>query len=289
LKLLTHRSTRTLAAAAVGAATMAIGASAASAAPTGPYAVFAQCPTGNPDVSVCVVSDTTGGAIKLGNQNVPINKRIRLQGGLKFDPDTFESIFVPAKNGDTLQQTALDVPGGLLGITVPSALPQPARGLLEAAINTVNGVKATAQLVGPVGFSFNNLLSGQGIAVELPIRVKLDNPFLGNNCYIGSASAPVKLRLTNGTTNPPAGTAPLVGSPGVLGATGDITTVTGQSLVDNTFSVPKASGCGGLLSPLINPVVDLKVGLPSAAGKSTARLNGDAQIGDASLVKASEN
>jgi hypothetical protein len=289
MKLLAHRSTRSIGLAAATAATLAVGAASATAAPTGPYAIFSQCPTGNPDVSVCVVSDTTSGAIKLGNQNVPINKRIRLQGGLRFDPETFESVFVPAKNGQTLEQTSLNVPGGLLGITVPSALPQPARGLLEAAINTVNGVKATAQLVGPVGFNFNNLLSGQGIAVELPLRVKLDNPFLGNNCYIGSASAPVRLRLTNGTTTPPAGTAPMVGSPGVLGATGDITTVTGQSLVDNTFSVPRASGCGGLLAPLINPVVDLKVGLPAAAGVSTARLNGDAQIGDAALVKASEN
>lgn len=292
MRAFTTRTARRTAVVAAGTAAFAMTAASAGAAPTGAFADFAQCPTGDPDVVQCIISDTTSGTIKLGNQEVPINKLIRLQGGLKYDPDTFESEFVPAANGNTLSRTALNVPGGLAGITVPSQVPWPVRGLLEAAINTVNGVTATAELVGPVGFSFNNLINADGVAVNLPLRIKLDNPFLGNNCYIGSASNPVRFRLTAGTTTPPAGTAPITGSPGVLGTTGPdglITSVTGQSLVDNTFSVPKATGCGGAFGLLINPIVDLKVGLPAAAGKSTARLTGNARIANASDVVASSN
>jgi hypothetical protein len=285
-----RRALRGALAASAAVAAVAVAAPGASAAPTGIYSDFANCPTQNPDVVSCLISDSTSGAIKLGNQNVPINKLIRLQGGVTVDPDTFETGFVNANNGATLSRTKLKVPGGLTGLITPApSWSAPLRSLFYAAVNSVNDVTATAELVGPVGFSFNNLLSGQGTAVDLPLRIKLDNPFLGNSCYVGSASKPVRFRLTNGTTNPPAGTAPISGTPGAIGEIGDITTLTGQSLVDNTFSAPKASGCGGLFSLIINPVVDLKIGLPAAPGASVARLNGDARLAPAASVVASDN
>jgi hypothetical protein len=285
------RTTRRAASAiAMAAGLAAATAGAASAAPTGVYADFAQCPTGNPATVACLTSDTLSGSFKLGNTVVPINKRIRLQGGVAVDPDTSETSFIPAKNGDTLQKTALTVPGGLLGITIPSAVPQPVRGLLEAGINTVNGVKATALLVGPVGFNFQNYLSGTGTAVTLPVRVKLDNPFLGDNCYIGSASQPLNIKLTNGTTTPPAGVAPITGTPGELVLEGDDVTVNnGIELVANTFAAPAANGCGGpLFSWAIDPVVGLKVGLPSPVGNNVARFKGNSKIAPAASVAASD-
>ncbi len=282
------RRARGLIVTAATAGLLAAGASAASAAPTGIYADFANCPTDNPDVASCLVSDTTSGSIKLGNQDVPITKRIRLQGGVTVNPDTFETGFVNAKNGATLSRTALKVPGGLTGLITPApSWSRPLRSLFYAAVNSVNDVTATAELVGPVQFSFGNLLNGEGTAIELPLRVKLDNPFLGDRCYIGSSSSPVRLRLTNGTTAPPAGVTPISGTPGELGAVEDITTLTGQSLVDNTFSAPKASGCGGLFSLVVNPIVDLKIGLPAKPGASVARLNGDAKLAPAASVATS--
>jgi hypothetical protein len=284
------RSRRLAATAAVAVATVGFAASSASAAPTGDYAVFSQCPTNVEDLASCVVSDTTSGSIKLGSTTVPINKRIRLQGGYSYDPVTYEERWHNAKNGQTLERTALNVPGGLLGITIPSQVPQPIRGLLEAGINTVNGVKATAELVGPVQFSFANFANAEGPAAVLPLRVKLDNPFLGDNCYIGSASAPVTLRLTAGTTTPPAGTAPITGSPGTLEFLNEANLIrsSGVSLVDNGFAAPKAKGCGGIFSWAIDPVVNLKVGLPSPAGNNVARFNGTAQIGAATAVRESD-
>jgi hypothetical protein len=280
---------RTAAGVAMALGLAAAQAATASAAPTGAYADFAQCPTGNPATAACLTSDTLTGSFKLGNTVVPITKRIRLQGGVAVDPDTSETSFIPAKNGDTLEKTALSVPGGLLGITVPSAVPQPIRALLEAGIDSVNGVKATAVLVGPVGFNFQNYLNGTGTAVTLPVRVKLDNPFLGNNCYIGSASQPLNIRLTNGTTTPPAGVAPISGTPGELNLEGDDVTVnSGIELVANTFAAPKASGCGGVFSWAIDPVVGLKVGLPSPIGNNVARFKGNSKIAPAASVVASD-
>jgi hypothetical protein len=47
-----------------------------------------------------------------------------------------------------------------------------------------------------------------------------------------------------------------------------------NTLVNNSFASPTTEGCGGLFSLLIGPIVNSKVGLPSAAGKNTAILKG---------------
>lgn len=283
---------RALVASVVTAAAIAATAPTAHAAPTGIYADFAQCPTGEPSVVSCIVSDTTSGTIRLGKQDVPITKRIRLQGGIDIgDETTGQNVFFGAKNGQTLERTALDVPGGLLGITIPPIVPQPIRGALQKAIDTGNGVKATAELVGPVGFNFANYANAEGVGVTLPIRVKLQNAFLGDNCFIGSAEAPITLRLTNGTTAPTAGVAPISGAYGTVDFLDDANLLvnTGVSLVDNTFTAPRATGCGGAFAWAIDPVVDAKIGLPTAPGESVARFTGDARIGSADRVRASDD
>jgi hypothetical protein len=284
------RARRSAVALATAAGIALTTAASAGAAPTGDYAVFSQCPTNVPDLASCVVSDTTSGSIKLGSTTVPINKRIRLQGGYSYDPVTYAEIWRNAKNGQTLERTALNVPGGLSGLVVSSSIPEPVRSAFQAAVDTVNGVTATAELVGPVQFSFANFANADGPTAVLPLRVKLDNPFLGSNCYVGSAANPVTLRLTAGTTTPPAGTAPITGSPGTLEFLNEANLIrsTGVSLVDNAFAAPKASGCGGLFSWAIDPAVNAKVGLPAPAGTNVARFNGTAQIAAATAVRDSD-
>lgn len=248
-------------------------------------------PDANPAVETCLLSDTLSGSFKLGNQAVPINKRIRLQFGFKTDPDTYDSVVYPAANGQTLERTSLYVPGGLSGITAPDLLPWWIQQPLQAAIDSVNGVTATAELVGPVKFNFGSFLEAQGTIITLPLRVKLDNPFLGDSCYLGGSGDPLTLKLTTGTTTPPAGTAPMVGTPGVQSFQdfGQWTKQTGISLVDNNFRAPAAHGCGGsLFSWALDPVVGLKIGLPANPGVSQARLTGDATIASAAAVVASQ-
>ena len=46
-------------------------------------------------------------------------------------------------------------------------------------------------------------------------------------------------------------------------------------LVDNAWSAPAASGCGGLLSSVIDPIINLASGLPAKAGTNSAILKND--------------
>jgi hypothetical protein len=279
---------------AVGSTALIAAGSAAAGGPTGIYSDFSKCPIGNSNVTGCLYQETTGGSFQLGNANVPINKKILLQGGYYQDataPTGFR--FVDAVGADTLQKVPLDVPGGLTGLVVPSAIRDiPLLGpIFDAAVNAVNGVTATAELVQPVGFNFTKFLTRNGPTVILPVRIKLDNPFLGSNCYIGSASNPVTLSLTTGTTAPPAPNSPISGNRGTfsLQDEGKLTSVTGYTVVDNAFAAPAASNCGPWgFQWAVTPIVNLKEGLPAAAGKNAAILSGNKlKAGDADAVRAS--
>jgi len=133
-----------------------------------------------------------------------------------------------------------------------------------------------------------NATNATGTAAVLPLRIKLDNPLLGGQCFIGSSFQPVTPHLTTGTTSPPFPGKPITGSPGTpaVEGHGKIITVHNSSLVDNTFPVPGAQGCGGLLFLVVDPGVDLIVGVPAPAGVNTAALNGTLQIAGVRAVRA---
>lgn len=273
------KSIRTIATLAVSAAALAATATSASAGvPTGDFAPFKYCPYTNASVTQCLYSDTSSGAIKLGNSNVPINKHLILQGGINQNGTTITD----AVGAPTLSKTPLDVPGGLISMVSDNWFFGPLLDAFNWAISFANGVTATAEPVGPIGFNLGNVISGQGTGVQLPVRVHLENPFLGDNCYIGSAASPVTFKLTTGTTSPPSGTAPITGNPGTFSFNPDftVTTLTGLSLVDNTFTAPKAEGCGNTFidRPLVTAAVNLKIGLNAPAGASKAVLNGTSKI-----------
>lgn len=284
-------------AAALGvAACGAIGAAGtASAAPTGDFADFADCPTGNAQVQSCIYSATTSGTFQLGNASVPINKTIRVRGGVYVDPTSSTGYrWVNPTGVPALEQVPLDVPGGLTGLVVPDLIRDvPLLGpIFDAAVDAVNGVEATAELVGEIGFRYPSFVTGTSPTMTLPIRVKLDNPFLGGSCYIGSAANPIILSLTTGTTAPPAPNTPITGTRGTLAAShgGQLVTATGYTLVDNAFSVPAASGCGPWgFRWAVTPIVNLKEGFPAAAGTNTATMSGDLKQGAKSAVIASES
>lgn len=75
-------------------------------------------------------------------------------------------------------------------------------------------------------------------------------------------------------TVPPKGTEPITGAIGEVSflEKARILKLTNNELVDNTWSAPVASGCGGILSFLVNPIINAQIGLPVAAGKNSARL-----------------
>jgi hypothetical protein len=259
--------------------------------PTGDFAVFKQCPTNNPAVNLCFYALSEGGEFHVGTTTVPINKTITLQGGSILNEETGAETFVPAKNGETLSKVPLTVPGGLLGIMAPTGWPTWLQNIFNEFINNgITGVTATVELVGNPGISRTNLLFQEGTALELPSRVKLGNPFLGESCYIGSAAHPVTQHLTTGTTSPPGPNTPISGAVGELEFKDEfqLVIIKDNKLVDNAYAAPGAEGCGGIFSFLIDPAVDAKLGLPSPAGKNTTILTGTLQNATAEAVKNSE-
>lgn len=275
---------------------MLVPASSAVAAPTGEYAKFAKCPLANPAATICLHAETTAGLFTLGAKTVPVKSPVILQGGLEFKGDFTETLPLLAASGaDTLSKTPQPVPGGLLGVTAPTWWPQILQDLFNETINNgFTGVTATVEIAGPVsGVKVNmaNALLSEGVALAFPVKVKLSNPFLGSNCYVGSNSNPIKVNLTAGTTSPPPPNTPISGSPGefVFKDEGALLGQKNNKLVDNAFAAPGANGCGGILfSWAVDPFVNSIVGVPSAAGKNTAILEGSTYFASKAAVIASE-
>jgi hypothetical protein len=285
-------------------AAMAI-ASPAFAEPKGIFKVFKDCPTEVPGNAICTFAQTTSGEFVIGSTKVPINQTITLQGGGVHTggPNPNEYFSLPAKDGNSLSKTELNVPGGLTGLVNCEEIK--GSGFFESleratckAIfeNKTTGVTATTELVAnmtnPAILNLAGLFTGEETALTLPLRVHLKNPLLGEGCFIGSESSPIQLHLTTGTTAPPLPNKPIKGKPGKFKEEVEkefgVTVVTENSLVDNSFSAPAAEGCGGFFSFLLDPILDAKIGLPSAAGHNTAILNGSLKSAENEAVLASE-
>jgi hypothetical protein len=148
------------------------------------------------------------------------------------------------------------VPGGVIGLTGLT-------WLLEFLGSEALTLHAVTEAVGIPAVNPHE--------IDLPIRVHLVNSVLGSNCYVGSASNPISLHLTTGTTNPPPPNKPISGQeptaeflpPAILALKGGV-------YVDNSFSAPGASGCKlklfGFIPISINGLVNSQSGLPAAAG-----------------------
>lgn len=263
--------------------------------PKGEFAGFGECPLNRATITDCVLSVSNGGFFQVGTKTVPLKNPVTLQGG--FEGASPNIKFYGAEEGNTLSKTPQPVPGGLLGITAPTWWPKFIQDWFNNLINEgFTGVFATVELTGPskgltnIKLNTENLLFEEGTALGLPVKIHLENAILGSSCYIGSESKPVQIDFTSGTTSPPPPNKPLKGSAGEFTANEKFTLLTfsGGKLVNNSFAAPAASGCGGIFSFLVDPLVNSILGLPSAAGTNTAILEGKLQDAAASAVKASE-
>jgi len=283
-------------------------ASPAMAEPKGIFKIFNQCPTENKAVELCNYAKTTSGEFAIGTSTVKITSPVILQGGLipTGNPEFPTEFFaVPAKNGESLSKTALNVPGGLTGLINCEEIK--GGGLVEKLARTLckkvfeegaTQVTATTELVAnatnPVLFNEFELVREEGTAITLPLRVHLKNALLGNNCYIGSESSPLELHLTTGATKPPAGIKPLHGAFGEAELPEEngiaYVQVTKNSLVDNTFPAPGTEGCGEILfvKGFLDGIINGKLKIPNKAGENAAVLNGELNAASPAAVIESE-
>jgi len=278
----------------VAALTALTFASSASAKLTGEFTKFQFCPINTAEVNRCVYSVNDGGTVTLGSKKVPIVNPVVLQGGFS-KPVKRISKFFGATNGVTLSKAPQPVPGGLAGLVNCNEI---SNFILRAACkwtfeNSLTGVNSTLELARPASeivISEANLSEGIGVALELPVKVRLENPLLGDNCYVGSEAAPVIWKLTTGTTSPPGPNTPITGETGEISFLegGRILRLTGAELVDNAWAAPSTKGCGGIFSFLLDPIVSAASGLPSAAGKNTAILENTISVATVAAVKAND-
>jgi hypothetical protein len=241
----------------------------------GPYT---RCPVDDPlmlavdGVSTdpaCIAASSPDGEIKLGNSTQTTGATdLQLGASITRSTAAFSLVSPP---GGALVAEPVNVEGGLLGLMCPSDIP-----LVTAICNglvgsPLNAVTATVEPAGePSNFSRTAALTlGQPI-ITLPVKVHLENPILGPNCYIGSNSDPIVLRPRN-ITRPSLSSASgdLDGTPN---PTGRLVRITGLSTQgDDTFAVPGATGCG--LLGILNAAVNQQQGLPSPSGNNNLVLN----------------
>jgi hypothetical protein len=226
---------------------------------------------------------TESGEVVLGSKKVPIEKPVVLQGAYGTPMEEKEEAefypFIGATNGITLSKAPQNVPGGILGIVPDASSPFLVKALIKFFLeNSLTGVNSTLELAksaSDIRISENNLAGEIGTALQMPVKVHLENPFLGKNCYVGSSSSPITWKLTTGTTKPPAPNTPITGSggEGELLESAKILKLKNNLLVDNSWSAPKAAGCGGILSFLVDPIINAQLGT-TTAGHNTAKLKG---------------
>lgn len=265
----------------VALATLGLAAT-AQAKLTGEFTKFQYCPYTNPSVARCMNALTTGGEVVLGTKKVPIEKQVTLQGGYTEPAEEGAEAefakFFAATNGITLSKAPQSVPGGLLGIVPDASSPALVKALIKFFFeNSLTGVNSTLELANSasdIRVSESHLAEGLGVALKMPVKIHLENPFLGKSCYVGSSGSPIKFELTSGATSPPGPNKSITGQVGSVEflEKARILKLNGSEIVDNSWSAPTASGCGGIISFLVNPIINGQLGLPAAAGKNTAIL-----------------
>lgn len=289
-----HKRARAVCVAMVVTALGALGFAGSASAFSEPFQKFQNCPYTNAEVVKCIYALTEGGEVVLGSKTVPIVNPVALQGGYgAANEETKFSKFFGATNGVTLEKVPQPVPGGLAGIINCKEIGEPfLRFSCELFFeNGVTGLNSTLELARPaseIKISESNMSRKEGVALQLPIKIHLENPFLGSNCYVGSSSSPIIWNLTSGVTAPPPPNEPIEGSAGKVKFVegGRILQLNENKLVDNAWSAPGVSGCGGFLVELIlNPIINGASGLPAKAGRNTAILKNTVSLATAAAVK----
>ncbi|MFZ4719296.1 MAG: PKD domain-containing protein, partial [Ilumatobacteraceae bacterium] len=149
-------------------------------------------------------------------------------------------------------------------VTGTGAVSVPQAGIFFPVIYQYQqGAVLTVQ-VQPTAVGTGNINPLTGVAsLSISLRINIQGSpsgvSLGSNCSVG----PFTLAMISGTTNPPAPNTPITGVP--------YNETTGRAtVVNNSFSVPGASGCGPL--GLGNGPLNDALGVPAPAGSNSAVL-----------------
>ena len=269
--------------------------------PGGIYTTFTNCPLLNPlmqetppasdpaanglSLAACVAGNVTSGTLTIGNIVTPIVRPVNVQFGFFTPPNA-------SFGGDN----TTGIPNYAGGILPPpagvSAMLSTRPDLIPESLTTALGCPGTNRVVKNICQEAENFggryLDVYGLAQSAGqltnfgilswtqrIKIKLINPLLGNNCYIGSSNNPIvvnpQLSLAPGgqliSENDP--------NPARHPDTG-VLDITAAIASDNTFTAPGVTGCGpgGLNNAAVDEALDTSAGLPAASGANTLSLTG---------------
>ena len=268
------------------ATVVAVGALAAPAVATadpalaGEWAAFSGCPVDAPAMSgadgvdviaACLGGGAPGGTIVMGGTTMSVGA-VNLQFGVLNRGGTY-SLVQPSNGG--LSGDPIEVPGGLLGLMCPSDIPVISQ-ICDAVVGSpLNTVTATLEPAGAVtDFDLGAAVTTGRPIMTLPVKIHLRNPFLDQNCYIGSNSDPMILKVAN--QSQPTVRITRFDADGTPNTAGEMnaTNLTGANVADSMFAVPAARNCG--LFGLIDSVVNARQSLPSPSGANSLTLTGTA-------------
>lgn len=265
----------------------------------GGWAPYTRCPVNDPAMlatdgvnsqAFCVFTDSPGGTLKIGTMGViqlgPVQignapetaGHSNVQFGAVFPANVFAGVPGISPQGGVVLADPVIVPGGVLGLICPASDPLVSWVCGLITNNDLNRVTATLESAAPAPSNFDQFAAAETAApiITLPVKIHLHNTFLGNNCYIGTDQNPVLLVPQNTSTNENITTQnyDLNGNTNPNGLLSQFL-ITQATFVDNTFAVPGASGCGFLpiLQPVLNAVLNVKVGLPAKSGVNHLTLN----------------
>jgi hypothetical protein len=247
------RRYRVVMAAVVAAMALMAGAGAAQAA----FPNFTGCTSRSFTEGICLDIQNRSGNLNINGFNIPLHESLEIRGIL-IPNGTPRPTFTAAPGTTGLFARPEPVPGGLLGIEwIPG-----------------NSVLAITELAGaPSAIR----LDVSTFVIQIPMKVRLVNLLLGMDCHIGTNSRPVMFNLITGTTTPPPPNTPITGVRAPLSEIPGGFQAVGNVNVENSFAVPGATECGLGLG-LINSLVNLKLGLPSAGGHNSVELHNDVAL-----------
>jgi hypothetical protein len=248
--------------------------------PGGIYKAFTNCPLNNPimhefgtdfGASVCTAGLATGGSVTIGNITTQVTEPVNVQFGWTFGAPGQSNYPMPV-------YSPLAGVSAILS-TKPDLIPESLTTALSCSTATDPTVQNICQQAQSRGGVYNQVFALAQEAGQLsnfrllswtqPVKFKLINPLLGNNCYIGTDSNPIVLNpslslLPGGSLffehDPNPSVFPFAG---VLG-------ISGAEASDTTFSAPGVLGCGpgGFANGAVDSALNASSGLPAASGNS---------------------
>jgi hypothetical protein len=259
---------------------------------TNEWEKFNECPIGYPSVgegfpAVGVIGSACPYGVagkesffQAGKVTVHFVKPVILRGGFEENEATAQLAFIGALNGSTISREAEPAPSLTEGVDA-ELLPEAEKARYEAYLAAGKSTKVTATVelaASPLDIELNEaalLNENKETAFGFPVEIRLQNKFLGTNCYVGNYAEPIHVPFITGETSPPPPNTPIHGALGTIkvGGGGQILKIEGTKLVNNSYASPGVKGCG--VEGGADAAINAALGLPSPAGSNTTELIGN--------------